>query len=1142
VLTRFKTTHILLAVFSLVLSSFIVKKNNADKPKVLVFSKTKGYHHNAIGVGVPAIQKLGAENGYNVDTTTNSALFTEANLKQYRAVIFLNTTGNVLNGEQQTAFERYIQAGGGYAGVHSAADTEYEWPWYGKLLGAYFESHPREVAANIKVVDKNHPASFDFPDNFTRTDEWYNYKSIFPDLKVLAYLDEGSYHGGTNGANHPISWYHEFDGGRAFYTGMGHRESNYSDPLFLKHLQGGIKYAMGDDKPLDYNKAYAKVTPEQNRFVKTVLANNIPSCMELAAAADGRIFFIQLFGDFSVYEPKTNKIKWIHKFPISNVGSTGLMGLTLDPNFATNHFFYIYYAPGAQVDNPLYWHLSRFTLVGDKVNLASEKVLLKVEVQKVSGGHHGGSLAWDGKGNLFLSTGDAISPFPSDGYAPLDERYNAESNGDSQGTAANSNDFRGKILRIHPEPNGTYNIPEGNLFPKGMPKTRPEIYVMGTRNPFRIAVNKRSGVVYWGEVGPDAGNDSKRGPRGYDEFNQAKKPGYFGWPYFVGNNYSYTYWDFATGKAKTDQLFDPKAPVNNSPFNTGINNLPPAQPAMIWYPYAASPDFPELGLGGRTAIGGDMYYYNKNNTSPGRFPDYYDGTLFIADWMRSWVMGLKFDNNENYLRSEPFMAANGDFKRPIDMAFGADGALYMLEYGSVYGWNNTDSKLVKITYNRGNRAPIAKATVIDSAVVKELNKRAHLTIDNKFYPQTKTIAGQAPLRVNFSGKGSADLDDDDNIAYTWLFDGKTIGAKTMYGAYTYRIPGVYKAILKVTDKAGLVGRDTLTIKVGNTAPVVKIDGPDNKSFFWKGKPFNYTINISDKEDKTIDPVRVKAYYVYNSMPAEINADSIYKPTFGDVIYAGQALMNNSDCKSCHQMSASANGPAFSAVSARYSKDPNALDMLAKKIIAGGAGNWGTEHVMSAHPQLSVTNAREIVKYILSLAQPKKKNLVKIPLNGTLDLKFDENEPRGEYTIVAAYTDKGGKIVGSLKGSDIVTLRYADFSSAYVDFLGNGPRRFGDFNTTGGGDNIYYYLKNIDLTGISEISFKYDSNTDAEIQVRMDSKAGTVIAAPKYTKSRSGLVTAEITAPVKGKHDIYIYAVKLTKPNDNVLHISSILFE
>jgi cytochrome c len=1130
-----KHVSIVLILFSQALCSFVAGKHCADNPKVLVFSKTAGYHHNSIAVGVLAIQKLGNENGYGVDTTSYSTKFTEDNLKHYSAVIFLNTTGNVLNGEQQMAFERYIQAGGGYVGVHAAADTEYEWAWYGKLVGAYFESHPREQTATVDVTDKNHSATADLPEHWQRMDEWYNYKAVYADLKILANLDEATYEGGTMSANHPITWYHEFDGGRAFYTGLGHRNENYSDPAYLKHLQGGIKYAMGDGVKLDYGKAYSTVTPEQNRFAKTVLAANIPSPMELAVADDGRVFFVQLFGEFSVFNTKTNTLKQIYKFPISNVGGTGLMGITLDPKFTTNNFLYLYYAPGGQTGNPLYWHLSRFTMKGDDIDLASEKLLLKVEVQKISGSHHGGSLAWDGKGNLFLSTGDAISPFPSDGYAPLDERYNVESNGDAQGTAGNTNDLRGKVLRIHPEADGTYTIPEGNLFPRGTAKTRPEIYVMGLRNPFRITVNKRSGVLYWGEVGPDAGNDSPRGPRGYDEFNQAKKPGNFGWPYFIGNNIPYSKWDFVTGKP--GPLFDPKSPVNNSPFNTGLTNLPPINSAMLWYPYAASPEFPELGLGGRTAIGGDIYYYNKNNTNPARFPDYYDGDLFIAEWMRNWVMSVRFDKNENYKRTEPFMAANGDFRRPIDMAFGSDGILYMLEYGSVYGLANKDSRLVKITYNRGNRAPIAKASVVDTVFTSQIRKQV--------VGQSLTISGQAPLRVSFSAKASADLDDDDAVTCQWLFDGKTPGPKTIDADYTYQIPGLYKAILKVTDKAGLVGRDTVLVKVGNTVPSVVITGPDNKSFYWKDKPFTYTIKVSDKEDGQIDTTRIKAYYVYNSLPANITEADLSKPSFGEIIYPGKELITGSDCKACHQTDAVAVGPSFMAIANKYKIDEVSVVMLSKKIISGGGGNWGKDFVMSAHPQITPANSREIVKYIFSLKEEKKSVIVNIPLKGSLKLHYDDNEPRGEYTIVAAYTDKGGKIVGSLKSTDIVTLRHAEMNSAHVDEFG-GLRRFGD-NITGGGDNSYLLLKNVDLTGITKLIVKYDAGKDAELRVRIDAKGGQIVGRVDYKRTsdlpdRKGVVTVPITKPVKGRHDVYVYAIKRTAPTDNIIHISEIEFK
>jgi len=218
------------------------------KPKVLIFSKTAGFHHNSIALGIPAIIKLGQENNFDVDTTTNSAKFTTENLKQYAAVIFLSTTGDVLNDEQQKAFEQYIKSGGGFVGVHAATDTEYGWPWYGDLVGAYFKSHPKQQEAVLHVVDRNFIATKHLPAEWKRFDEWYNYKYIAKNLHVLITIDEKSYTGGENGDNHPMAWYHEYDGGRAFYTELGHTDESYADPLYLQHLLGGIKYAIGKAK------------------------------------------------------------------------------------------------------------------------------------------------------------------------------------------------------------------------------------------------------------------------------------------------------------------------------------------------------------------------------------------------------------------------------------------------------------------------------------------------------------------------------------------------------------------------------------------------------------------------------------------------------------------------------------------------------------------------------------------------------------------------------------------------------------------------------------------------------------------------------------------------------------------------------
>src|SRR6185437_3225581 len=207
----------------------LVSLSVTAKPKVLIFSKTKGFHHDSIAVGIPAIIKLGQENNFDVDTTTNSEKFTYSNLKQYAAVIFLSTTGDVLNDAQQAEFQKYIQNGGGFVGVHSATDTEYDWPWYGNLVGAYFRNHPSvQQVATLHILDPNFIATRHLPAEWKRLDEWYNFKWIAPNLHVLITIDEKTYTGGNNGDNHPMSWYHEYDGGRAFYTALGHTDASYA--------------------------------------------------------------------------------------------------------------------------------------------------------------------------------------------------------------------------------------------------------------------------------------------------------------------------------------------------------------------------------------------------------------------------------------------------------------------------------------------------------------------------------------------------------------------------------------------------------------------------------------------------------------------------------------------------------------------------------------------------------------------------------------------------------------------------------------------------------------------------------------------------------------------------------------------------
>lgn len=228
----------------LVFIAFIIVVSSVKSQEVLVFTKTAGFRHDSIEIGVDAIKKLGIENNFKVFHTEDAAVFSEEALKQIDAVIFLNTTGDILNDEQQQNFEQFIKNGGGFVGIHSAADTEYDWEWYGKLVGAYFLSHPEQSHADILKIDGTHISTKHLPEIWKRYDEWYNYKSINPKINVLLNLDETSYEGGTNGGNHPIAWYHEYDGGKVFYTGGGHTKESYSETGFLQHLLGGILYCL----------------------------------------------------------------------------------------------------------------------------------------------------------------------------------------------------------------------------------------------------------------------------------------------------------------------------------------------------------------------------------------------------------------------------------------------------------------------------------------------------------------------------------------------------------------------------------------------------------------------------------------------------------------------------------------------------------------------------------------------------------------------------------------------------------------------------------------------------------------------------------------------------------------------------------
>lgn len=947
---------------------------SGKQDKILVFSKTVEFRHESIEDGVLAIQKLGADNNFEVDTTENAEFFTEDVLKQYAAVIFLNTTGDVLNHEQQADFERYIQAGGGFVGIHSATDTEYDWAWYNKLAGAYFENHPDIQTAQLKVTDKTHPSTEMLPDPWEKNDEWYNFKDINPDINVLIEIDETSYNGGTNGDHHPMAWYHEFDGGRVFYTGMGHRKETFREPLFLQHLLGGIQYAIGDNN-LDYTKARTQRVPEETRFVKDVLDFNLDEPMEIDELPGKGILFIERRGALKLFDFSSASTKKVADIDVFYGNEDGLLGLAVDPNYKENNWIYLFYSAPGEISKQ---HISRFTLTDNTLDKSSEKILLTIPTIRACC-HSGGGLEFDNNGNLIIGVGDNTDPFESEGFCPIDERPDREL-WDAQRTAANTNDLRGKILRITPQPEGTYSIPEGNLFPEGTANARPEIYVMGVRNPFRFSIDSKTGFLYWGDVGPDAGEaDPERGPEGMGEFNQARQAGFWGWPYTRGNNQVYRDYDFKT--KQSGPAFDPENLINDSPNNTGLQKLPKAQPSMIWYSYDKIKDFPWLEDGGVNPMAGPIFHTSDFEGNEECLPDYFENKFFAYEWMRDRIYVISLDENQNYVKAEPFMP-NTEFSHPMDMILGSDGFLYVLEYGQKWNMQNIDARLSKVRYLRGNRPPIA-AIKADKEV------------------------GRAPLHVQFSAGDSKDYDRDD-ITYEWFFDSEaTAQATSKKTSFTFSEAGIYDIKLRVTDSNGASSTVNKMIMVGNTPPELNIQLNTKDKIYRPGKEVVYNVKVMDYEDgsttdQTINPEQVKVTISY--LP---EGEDLIMATVGHQQNAtpeGQLLIDGSDCRACHGKTEKVNGPSYETIAKKYSKDD--IDYLVTNIIKGSSGIWG-ESMMSAHPQLTVEEVQTIVKYILSLDPNNKGNQKSLPLSGTIEFKEHLGQkPGGKYILVASYLDEG----------------------------------------------------------------------------------------------------------------------------------------
>jgi cytochrome c len=589
--------------------------------------------------------------------------------------------------------------------------------------------------------------------------------------------------------------------------------------------------------PADYQQVtLAKGEPEMGEPMSMTV---LPDRTVLHTARNGTVRATDVNGNTRV----------VGTIPVYTHDEEGLQGIAADPGFATNRFVFLYYAPplstpagdapvsGSAADIAQFDgvnRLVRYSLNADlTINTASARTILEVKTSRGLCCHVGGDIDFDAAGNLYLTTGDDSNPF-NDGFAPLDDRAGRNPALDAQRSAGNSNDLRGKLLRIKVNADGSYAIPAGNMFPAGTANTRPEIYAMGFRNPYRMNVDKATGIVYLGDYGPDSGTSTDRGPSGQVEFNRITGPGFFGWPYCTGSNtaaetYAHFNYDTNVVGAKYDCA---GGPTNTSRNNTGIQKLPAPKPA--WIKYAGdSGSPPEFGGGSESPMGAPVYRYDANLNSAVKFPQSLDGHVFATEFGRRWIKDIEVlaDGSRGTINPFPWSGT-----QVMDAQFGPDGALYVLDYGT--GWFNGDanSALYRIEYRPagGGRPPNAVASATPTS-------------------------GATPLAVSFSSAGTSDPDGG-TLSYSWTFgDGGTSTAANP--SHTYTTSGTYTATLKVTDSTNLSATASVIVNAGNTAPTVAVELPANGQVFSFGDSVAFRIRVTDPEDGTIDCAKVKMTYI-----------------------------------------------------------------------------------------------------------------------------------------------------------------------------------------------------------------------------------------------------------------------------------------